>query len=186
MGALKILPTAGLSAARLEAMPLLDVTSRPDGVTLAVAVCESQLDGTFHGPDTAGSTVCTLLQALPETDGPVLPADESLFAGAQFNTSALYHAIKPTGKEAEYELPVPGLKAVLHPFQVCSCEQFSPKHPHVGAGGVPILFVAGHRWLSIDEGGHAAAHVELDAAAGAELASQARLLVTGEWNVPPH
>ena len=125
MHALTLLPLAAIPEAYRAGLPSLtalnpdDAPPAPQRHTFGVAVGDALLSGRFTGPETAGATVCTLLHALPEDcDQEHEGEDAALFNGAEFNTGALYHKIKPSGTEPSYVDPPPGLAATLRPFQV--------------------------------------------------------------------
>lgn len=65
------------------------------------------------------SALLKLLLRIPDPTTALKETRQSeLFSGAQFNASALYHAIKPRGDEAMLQGEVDGLVCTLRPFQV--------------------------------------------------------------------
>lgn len=127
---------------------LRSINLTEDGVRIVVGVSIASFK---PKPVDAHNALFRLMRLLLSIPKPVVKEsqDYGLFAGSQFNASALYHAIKPTGDEPMLQGEIDGLACSLRPFQVrqpfpkearvCLCHpspDMSPSHE-------PVFFCRG-------------------------------------------
>lgn len=99
---------------------LRSINITENGPTIVLGLCIAPTAFTPSSVD-AQDAVFGLLRLLISIPKPMAAKDSQdygLFAGSQFNASALYHAIKPHGDEPMLQGEIDGLTCSLRPFQV--------------------------------------------------------------------